>query len=40
MSAFDGLAAVITGGASGTNLAVDGGMHELRSRPSTGREQP
>jgi hypothetical protein len=31
---LDGLSAVVTGGASGIGLAVDGGMQGLRLRPA------
>ena len=34
------LASPLAGSTTGTTLAVDGGMHDLRLRPSTGKEQP
>ncbi|AWS48575.1 SDR family NAD(P)-dependent oxidoreductase [Streptosporangium sp. 'caverna'] len=34
------LASPLAGSTTGTNLSVDGGMHGLRLRPSTGKEQP
>ncbi|GAA3415062.1 SDR family NAD(P)-dependent oxidoreductase [Streptosporangium vulgare] len=34
------LASPLAGSTTGTDLAVDGGMHGLRPRPSTGKEQP
>jgi 2-keto-3-deoxy-L-fuconate dehydrogenase len=34
------LASPLAGSTTGTTLAVDGGMHGLRLRPSTGKEQP
>ncbi|MGC5013592.1 SDR family NAD(P)-dependent oxidoreductase [Streptosporangium sp. DT93] len=34
------LASPLSGSTTGTDLAVDGGMHGLRPRPSTGKERP